>query len=84
MVDWVTWNIAGKSLHDFFELDCELDFVFVQEVGAEPEGLAVVDSGDFWVVTGRCHGGFRHSAPQDRFLPSAPSRLAWAGSWVYC
>ena len=59
MIDWATWNVAGKSLHAFLELDCELDLIFLQEVGAQPEGLSVETVGDFWAIIGPPQGGFR-------------------------
>lgn len=38
MIDWATWNVACKPLHAYIELDCELDLIFLQEVGSQPDG----------------------------------------------
>lgn len=59
MIDWATWNVAGKPSHAYIELDCEFDLIFLQEVGSQPDGLSVETIGDFWAIIGRPHGGFR-------------------------
>ena len=59
MIDWATWNVAGKPSHAYIELDCEFDLIFLQEVGSQPDGLSVETIGDFWAIIGRPHGGCR-------------------------
>lgn len=61
-VDWATWIVAGKDIDSIQDLDTELDIILLQEVGAQPEGVAVISLEDFWAVIGRQKGGFRAQA----------------------
>ena len=85
MIDWATWNVAGKSLHAFLELDCELDLIFLQEVGAQPEGLSVETVGDFWAIIGRPQGGFRAQTIllRKHFFPRILQLNLW-GQVIWC